>query len=348
MSTQSLGDVSNHGTTASQAVERTESHAVHPARAPRAEIFTIPQTRFGRLLALLRPEAAAVLVAPLLCGATLAWWEQGQFDGETLFIVLISMLSGVLGVHALGETNDYRYILRPESKYLGKSSTRASNLIAAKAFSWRGALLISAGLLLVALGGAIYLMWLVGWPVLFFTLLSLLLYVLYVAPPARHPYLPWGLGEVGVFVGMGLLQVLNGYYVQAQVLTLLPVWSSIPLGLLCTLVVLTYTFIYQRRDWMLRKRTLVVSLQETRTLDLGFFLVLTTYTSLLLLVVFMILPPWILMGMLALPLSLDALKQVGDEEMSLDSRFALHHAMIRASIWTSGAVIVTLWLERTL
>lgn len=342
MSTQSLSHLTEHGA-ASQTT--TDLPAVHTSRAEHRTGLTLPRTRAGQLERLLRLEAAFALSMPLLCGAAMAWWQQGQMDVPALVVIFLVMLCGVMGINVLGEANDYRYTLRPESKYLSHAAIAGSNLIAAKQISLRAAIGVGVTLVVAALAGTLWLMFVVGWPVCFFTLLSFLIYSAYTVPPTHHGYLSWGVGELGIFLGFGLLNILNGYYVQAHALTILSLWASVPLGFFCVLVLHTQNFIYQRRDWMLRKRTCAVVLRDRRALNLGVGLALAAYTTLLLLVVVMILPPWVLVSMLALPPTLNALTNVRDDELSLVSRLVLHRTVSRAALWVCATIALVLYLS---
>lgn len=342
MSTQSLSHLTEQSTPPHTS---TDVHASHVHRAGGYTGLRLPDTRLGRVERLLRLETALVLTLPTLCGSAIAWWEQGQMDVTLLILHLLVILCGIIGIHVLGEANDYRYTLRPESKYLSDKAIAGSNLVAATWISLRSTVLLGAALVVGALLGALWLMSLVGWPVFFFTLLMLVIYSAYAVPPTCHGYLSWGIGEVGIFLGFGLLSVLSGYYTQAHNLTALALWTSVPLGLFCVLVLHAQNFIYQRRDWMLRKRTLAVALRDRRALNLGVLLTLVAYTSLLLLVVIMMLPPWVLISMLALPPTLKALTNVRDKHLSIHSRQILYRTMSRAALCVCLTIAIVLYLN---
>lgn len=342
MPLQSLSHLTEHGTAPHSGAEQQSSQT---QRIERRAGFVLPGSRLGRWGRLLRLEMTLAICVPTLAGAAIAWWEQGEANFSLLILLLGVMLCGLMGIHVLGETNDYRYTLRPESKYLSRRSIAGSNLIAAGLISLPFAVALGSGGVLVAILGMLWLTSLVGWPVVFFTLLTLLVYSAYAVPPTFHGYLSWGVGEIGVFASLGLLNILNGYYAQAHSLTALPLWSSIPLGLFCVLVLHTQNFIYQRRDWMLRKRTFAVVLRDRRALDFSVLLTLMAFTTLLLLVVFLSLPPWALIGLLALPPTLKALTTVRKDNLSINSRIALHRTTSRAAIWVCLTIAFVLYFH---
>jgi len=352
MPTDSLSKISERASASSAAPPTTlrPNRARHEHLEQLSDIrvqvrSTPPQTRRGVLFLLTRMASALVLTLPALIGALLAWWEQGVFDVRSMLVTVVGVWSTVAGINVLGEYIDYRYTLRPEAKYLGRSfPISGASLITQGAFSGRAALTLSLTWIGVGILCMLWLVYVAGWPVLFFMVLSLVLLYLSLAPPMPH-HLQWGGGELCMFLSIGLLQVLNGYYVQAQTLTVLPLGVSIPLGLFAALVTFTYTFVHRRRDWLLRKRTLAVALNERRSLNFSLSLIVLAYTALLLLVVLTLLPPWVLVGMIALPIALNEFKHERWRHTTYEDRLSLHRSVVRAFLWTGSALALTLWLD---
>jgi 1,4-dihydroxy-2-naphthoate octaprenyltransferase len=80
----------------------------------------------------------------------------------------------------------------------------------------------------------IYLAWNAGWLVLLLGLSAILAALAYTGGPLPYGYL--GLGDLFVFLFFGVAAVLGTYYVQALRVTPLTFWSSLPMGLLITAI----------------------------------------------------------------------------------------------------------------
>ena len=311
-------------------------------------IYGPPRTLFGALAQLLRVSSAVALTMPAVVGSVLAWWSLDRFDPITFAFTVAGLLCSTLGLNVLAEFNDYRYSKLPEAKYLDDPIFAGSNLINTGLIEKQFA--IGSGAILVAIGilCSLWLVLLVGWPMLFFMSLSFLLLTLCTIPPIRQRYLGWGIGEVGLFVGLGVLPIVGSFYAQTRTLTWLPLRVAIPFGLLAVLVFLSYNLLHQRRDWLLRKRTLVVVLRERRTLNLTTMLSLSVFTALLLLVMLSVLPLWALLGLGAMPVAFEAFKQVRAIPLMPDHRYHLHTSIVRGTIWTGILLSLSLWLDKTL
>lgn len=75
----------------------------------------------------------------------------------------------------------------------------------------------------------LYLSFLVGWPILLFSLLGFLGAYFYVGPPLRWAYR--GLGEIAIAISYGPFMVLGSYYLQTKRIDSIPFIASLILGL---------------------------------------------------------------------------------------------------------------------
>ena len=318
--------------------ERTESGQI--ARG----VISMPM----KLATLLRAPAALALTMPILCGAILGWWEQGVFDLGNFLIALLGSLSGALSINALWEYFDFRNGLSVDHG--------GSDLLPDTAYSLmrngriNATLTRNLGLIFGAVGLAcsILLALLAGWPMLFFAGLSFVLALFYAAPPIRYGYRGWGLGEVGVFISFGLLPVLGGYYALTQQLSQSALWATLPLGLLSVLVIYTYNLLRYHRDWLIRKRTLVVSVGIPRSLDIGIVLTIAAYSSFILASSIGTLPLWTLLSLGGLPLMLGGFSDIWRGGRRREDLPRLYATAINGVIVTALLFCLSLFLDRLL
>ncbi|MEZ4863514.1 MAG: prenyltransferase [Caldilineaceae bacterium] len=287
------------------------------------------------MIRLLHWRAAVALLAPAVCGAILGWWTTANFNPSTLLLYLLGSFFTVLGMNVLNDYRDFRAAVQSaDVKFTGGIFATAYHLLATARVQ-PGIARTYAHLLLLL--GAIFqgaLVLLIGWPVLFFYGLSLLFLYAYGAPPVRYGYRGWLLGEIGIFFSYGLLPFVGGYWVQAQSLSWLPLWVSIPFALLTVLLLQSYHLIHYRRDWLMQKRTAVVLAGPTRTLDISALLALIIYAALLCIISVAHLPLIALSTLAALPLPLKALSRRRDEPLTVEDAFQLHFVTVSAIIWT--------------
>lgn len=351
MSTEYLHPIQNPASSQRVGVASGESQKLTNQQTDAIQhqaIYRAPSTIFGVLSRLARIHSAIALTIPAFCGAFLAAWQYNQFSPLVFAFTVTSILCSVIGVNILSEYNDFRYSRLPEAKYVDEAFVAGSNLI--KAGLIVPQLVIGSGTILLSIG-IVCLFWLVlliGWAMLFFGGLSFLILCIYGLPPSRNLYLSRGLGELSTLISFGLLQVVGSFYAQALALTPSPFWASIPLGLLSVLVCTSYNLIHWRRDWILRRRTLVVILGENRWLNLATVMVLLAYISLLLLVIFAIFPLWALLSLAAMPVALDGFKQIRRNHLRADHHYYLHTSFIRGMILTGLLLCAALWLDKML
>ena len=342
MSTQYLDDVPQ-GT--SQPL--TETNRVR--RNDRKEVtYGPPTTTLQSLLRLSRAEGALALTVPAVCGAVLAWWELGQFNIFLSLLTTITVFFLTTGINILADYQDYENRKTPEAKYfLTEPYHAGSNLLVEGLFRPSQAIQSSYALIGIALACTIGLTVYSGWPVLFFVGLSIILLCAFLTPPPYRGYLKWGIGEGSIFVGAGFLPLLYGFYVQSGTLTTLSLWLSIPFGLLSVLVVFAYSFVHQRTDWIFGRRTLVVTLGEQRSMNLGMMLVLFTYLALLVIAVYTNITLCILLSLVGLPMAMNEFKQLYKLKiLTPNIRFHLYRTITKTTILTGSLLLLALWLDR--
>ena len=131
-----------------------------------------------------------------------------------------------------------------------------------------------------------------------------------------------------------MLQTLNSYYLQSQSISWRALLICIPFGLLCVLVQHNYNLLFERRDWLMRKRTLAVSLGPLRALDASALFTVAVHVAIVAIVSVAQLPFSPLITLVALPVALGAFAQIDRERLSMEDFFQVYKAGVIAALWT--------------
>jgi 1,4-dihydroxy-2-naphthoate octaprenyltransferase len=174
-----------------------------------------------------RPFSFTASTVPVLLGTLLAA-RDGVFNvGRFTLVVVASVL-----VHAGSNlVNDYFDHVNGADKpaALGRGGAIQRGVIHPRAIFYFGLALFAIA---TALG--LWIVALVGWPILLFALPSLAAAYFYTGGPKPLGYV--ALGEATVFIFMGPVMVLGSFYVQAERLSWPAALLSVPVGLLVTAV----------------------------------------------------------------------------------------------------------------
>ncbi len=158
----------------------------------------------------------------------------------------------------------------------------------------------------------IYLVIVGGWPVVAIGLLSILAGLAYTGGPFPLGYN--GLGDLFVFIFFGLVAVGGTYYVQAHKIIPLVWWAAVPVGLLCTAIIVVNNLRDVTTDKKAGKKTLAVRL-GARGAQMEYILLLTGS---------FLVPPliwglglasgWVMLSWLSLPLAWGLLKLIRERK----------------------------------
>ena len=309
-------------------------------------LYGAPNGQGALLWRLLHLRAVLALWMPTLAGVMLGW-HSGAVDPLTVPLVLAGNFCMILGMQLLNDQRDYQYALKSNDvKFIPELFATPYHLLAAGQVTpaqldrWGYSLLLASALAQVGL------FLLVGWPVLFFFGITLLFLYAYSTPPIRYSYRGWAIGELGVLLGYGIFPLVGGYFMVSQSISWLPVLVSVPFGLLAVLSVFTHNLLHYRRDWLMRKRTLVVSLGPLRTFDVSAILAILVYAAFLAIASLAHLPLSILVTLAALPLALRSFSQLRSEQPPLEAVFRLHLAMLHVTLWTGLLFCVALLADK--
>jgi len=309
-------------------------------------LYSAPASQGALLWRLLHLRAVLALWMPTLAGVMLGW-HSGAVDPLTVALVLIGNFCMILGIHLLNEQRDYQYALGSNDvKFIPELFATAYHLLAAERVSAAQLGRQGYNLLLVSALAQVGLYFLVGWPVLFFYAVTLFFLYTYSTPPIRYSYRGWGIGEIGGWLGYGVFPLVGSYFIVSASISWLPVWVSIPFGLLAVLNLFTHNLLHYRRDWLMRKRTLVVSLGPLRTFDVSAILTILIYAAFLAIASLAHLPLSILVTLAALPLALGGFSRLRHEQPPLENVFRLHLTTLQVTIWTGLLFCVALLADK--
>ncbi len=184
---------------------------------------TIPAQRFADWWRAVRPKSFTATTTPIMIGVGCAALD-GRF---ALGWALLTLLAAVLlqaGTNLLNDYFDHRNGV-DSSASLSPSGAIQQGLLQPRAVLLGGLLCFGLaallGIVLALHGGPV--IWLLG-------ILGVLIGVLYTAGPAPLAYI--GLGEIAVFLAMGVGMVLGAYVVQTQTFRWTAVLAGAPIGLL--------------------------------------------------------------------------------------------------------------------
>ena len=302
------------------------------------------RTLVGAFVRICRFDAALATTSPVIATAAVAWWQSGAIDLLVLIFSLAAAFFGGLGVHLLSEAQDRALAANPQLQ----SALAATPDAPLRAPELARGEIMSLGLiaLLISMVCSLWLGLLVAWPMIIFGAAALLLGYFYSVPPVRYADWGFGIGESGLFVALGLLPAVASYYAQVGRLDALALWSGVPFAMLVSLIFLTHSLLHHRRDWLIRKRTLAVSLGLGRAIDLSTVLVIGAFIFILFAATVSHLPLRTLIALLGLPIATGAYTQLDRESLPPAQGARLYTAAIHATLATALLYTLAVMTDR--
>lgn len=239
-----------------------------------------------------RPLTLTATCSPLFVGTAVAAYE-GVFHALNFLLALLAGLFLQIGTNYFNEYFDYRYGLDSPASLGASTVIFRAEMSARQVFAGGVACFLFAALcgliLIVLVGPAILLFGLVGMAIAYF----------YSARPftlARR-----GLGDVMVYLAMGLLMTWGAYYVQIPRWSWLTFATSVPVGLLVTAILNMNNVRDYQEDYQVRKLTLPVRFGQTFGIWYHTSLVCGSYLTITLFVLLRWLPVYSLLVWLTFP-----------------------------------------------
>lgn len=241
-----------------------------------------------------RPQTLTATLSPLLVGTAVAAYE-GTLRPINFALALLATLFLQIGTNYFNEYFDYRYGL-DSSESLGASTVifrgemTAGQVFGGGAVCFALAILLSLALIILV-GPAIILFGLVGMAIAYF----------YSARPftlARR-----GLGDIMVYLAMGLLTTWGAYYVQIPRWSWLLFAASVPVSLLVTAILNMNNVRDYQEDRRVHKLTLPVRFGQTFGVWYHTCLLIGSYLAVTLFVILRWLPLYSLLVWITFPLA---------------------------------------------
>jgi 1,4-dihydroxy-2-naphthoate octaprenyltransferase len=245
-------------------------------------------------------------IFPATLGALVSWAVDKTFSLWYFFLVLLGVIVNHIALNMTDDYFDYKYSvdhLKPGEKnpYTGGSGTLTSGLIVPKAMFKAFALFY----LITALIG-IYLTLERGLPILALGLFGMFCSIFYTAPPISFSH--HGFGELGLLINFGTTIGLGSYFVQAQKFTFEAFLATLPCGIMLFSLIVINEIPDLEEDKKAGKLTLVARYGRRAAIKLYVLSWAVTYLVIVGGVVFRVLPPIALIGLLSLPLTYRSMK----------------------------------------
>ncbi|MBM3940718.1 MAG: 1,4-dihydroxy-2-naphthoate octaprenyltransferase [SAR202 cluster bacterium] len=265
-----------------------------------------------------RPFSLTASVVPVLVGSAYAAWDAARFRWWLFALALIGSVAIQAATNLTDEYADFRK--HGAAKFAAPHKVIQQGLLSPRAvLLGMGATFgvgIACGLAIVAA---------VGWPILAVGIASVAIAYLYSAGPL--PIGNLGLGELTVFVFMGVLMVGASYFVQAQALAAGALLAALPVAFLVTSIMHCNNLRDIDEDRAQGKRSIAtwVGLPVGRRVYAA--LLAAAHLSIVALAVAGLLPAWALLALLTLPLAVDTVRglwRAGD-------RMAMNRMMVRTA-----------------
>lgn len=242
-----------------------------------------------------RPFSLTATLSPLLVGSAVAAYE-GVFRPLNFGLALLAALFLQIGTNYFNEYFDYRYGLDSLDS-LGSSTVIFRHEMSARQVFGGG---VACFVLAILLSFALIV--LVGPAIILFGLVGMVIAYFYSARPftlARR-----GLGDIMVYLAMGLLMTWGAYYVHIPHWSWLAFVASIPVGLLVTAILNMNNVRDYQEDRLVHKLTLPVRFGQTFGIWYHACLLCGSYLAVTLFVLLHWLPIYSLIVWITFPLAL--------------------------------------------
>ncbi len=255
----------------------------------------------------LRPPFLTASIIPVLLGTVVALNVADSFDALYFGLTMAGMLFLHSGTNVLNDYYDFidgvdKPSVEP-TPFSGGSGLLANGTLQPKSvFHYSLSLLILGTLI------GLYITYQKGWVILLFGIMGLISGVFYSASPIKLANR--GVGELFVGLNFGPLVVIGTYYVQTRSFAIEPVIASLPIGFLIAAVLYINEFPDYSADKEAGKANILVRLGKERGVIVYYFLMASTYLSIILGMAFGFVPLISILALATIPLSYKAVMNV--------------------------------------
>ncbi|MCS7252665.1 MAG: 1,4-dihydroxy-2-naphthoate octaprenyltransferase [Armatimonadota bacterium] len=257
-----------------------------------------------RFMQIVRAPFFTATISPVLMGTALAWRLEGKFDIVLFLMALLAMLFLHAAANMLNDYFDHLsgtdWLANPIRLSAVASLTGGGRAIQDGIVQPQEMLLYGLSSLLIGISLGIWLVVLVGLPLLLIGALGAFFAFFYTAPPIKLAHR--GLGEFAVGMSFGVLSVLGSYFVQTGNLDWRVALASLPVASLITAVLWVNEIPDAPYDKAVGKLNLVVRL-GVKGAAFGYFVLVAFAYIVLPFISLSLSSPVPLIGLLTLPMA---------------------------------------------
>jgi 1,4-dihydroxy-2-naphthoate polyprenyltransferase len=292
-----------------------------------------------------RAYAFPASIVPIFYGSILAViLNPGlKFNYINFFITLIGAVAIHITTNIVNDIYDFKKGIDKEDKETGiphgGSQVLSMELVSKKFMKTVG--IIST---LVAIATGVYLYTQAGNWIIYLSIFGLFSAIYYTAAPFALKYK--ALGDVQVFLSFGTGMTLGAYIVQTHEFSWIPVILSIPFGLLIDAILHSNNIRDINFDGQFGVKTLPILIGERLSFYFYYFLILGSYTSIVIFVITGLLPWPALLNLITFPAALKLLKMLKDYPQETMARYELgtKHNVMTAQFNTQFGLALTIGL----
>jgi 1,4-dihydroxy-2-naphthoate octaprenyltransferase len=248
-----------------------------------------------------RPFAYSASVIPVALGGLWAFAE-GPINWVNF---VLAVIAGVLFHTGTNLVNDYYDFKKGVDRAgtFGSSGVLVAGLMRPQQILRGGIFSFILGIVL-----GLYLVTQAGWPILVLGIIGFLGGFFYTAGPLNYKY--YALGELGVFIMMGVLMVLGGYLVQNRPFDWNVLLFSLPIALLVAAILQANDIRDIANDRVANIKTMAMTMGKKNAGLVYDFMVVMAFVVVAFMVVIKTVSPWALLVLITLPLGIRNMKTI--------------------------------------
>ncbi len=248
-----------------------------------------------------RPRTLAAAVMPVIVGSSIAI-NDSVFHPIAALVALLCSLLIQIGTNLVNDLFDFLHGSDKKDR-VGPQRATASGLLTK--YEMKVGIFFTFGLSFIL---GLYLVYLGGIFILLIGIFSILAGIVYTAGPFPLAYN--GLGDIAVFIFFGFIGTVGTYYVQANEITAMVFWSSIPVGALITNILVVNNYRDREEDHSNGKNTLAVIFGEKFARMQYVFFMVVSYAILFVVYFTFKKSLLIFLPLLSLPLSIKLIRMI--------------------------------------
>ncbi len=249
----------------------------------------------------IRPFGFATTLVSTGVGTALAFHD-GFFDPVLYLLTMAPLLLIHTGTNLINDYYDFKIGIDSES--LDTNGLNRVNGEIKPEEIYR----VSIACFLLSVPFGVYLSFLRGAIIFFMGTLGALAGFYYTARPVSYKY--YGLGSPSIFLFMGLVMVWGVYYIQTGIISWYPVFIALPVSFLITGMQHSNELRDYENDKAKGIRTAPVIMGFRLARYYYYFLIISAYLSLAILIIYELLPFWTVLAYITLPPAITRIKTV--------------------------------------